>query len=194
MNPWPSLSLVHGSGLLSHTRVRRRITRVRGRTSIVVLIVAFLLVLFGAGSAAAEELTSEQEALAKKIEGKLIAPCCNTQTVEVHESEAAELIKSQIRMMVAQGKSEDEIIDTFVTQYGETILAAPRASGFNLVAYVLPVVIALIAAAAIAYTVFRWRRRPAEAEAVPVPVESSDPQGDDALRSRLEQELKDFDT
>lgn len=182
----PSASVVRGRGLLGDTRFR-------GRALTVVLTVAVLLALLGAGSAAAEDLTSEQEALARKIEGELIAPCCNTQTVDVHESEAAELIKSQIRMMVAQGKAEDEIMETFVAQYGETILAAPRASGFNLVAYVLPVVIALIAAAAIAYMVIRWRRRPAEVETVPVPVESSAPQTDDALRARLEQELKDFD-
>lgn len=104
------------------------------------------------------------------------------------------MIKSQIRMMVSQGKSEDEIIDTFVTQYGESILAAPRASGFNLVAWIFPVAVALVAAAAIAYLVVRWKRRPDADEMAPVPVASVDASNDDAvLRSRLDEELKDFD-
>lgn len=139
----------------------------------------------------ASSLTPAQEALAVDLEGRLIAPCCWVQTVDQHQSDAADQVKSQIRMLVAQGKGEEEILDSFVAQYGEKILASPRASGFNAVVYVLPLVVFLAAAVAVAVLVMRWRRRPA-------PVLSSAPAApgsslDQALRTRLEDELSHFD-
>jgi cytochrome c-type biogenesis protein CcmH len=162
----------HVVRFVSMTAVRRLTPR--PSRVLATLVVAVALLAVAAIPALAADLTPEQEELAKKLEHQLIAPCCWTQTVDVHSSESAELMKAQISMLVAQGKSESEILDTFVEQYGEPILAAPRASGFNLVAYVLPVVIALAAAGAIAYLVVRWRRRPDEPEVTVVPARVTD--------------------
>lgn len=149
-----------------------------------------------AASAAAESgsLSTEQESLASRIDGKLIAPCCYTQTVAVHDSQKAQEIKMQVRLLIAQGKGEGEILDTFVAQYGEEILAAPRASGFNWLAYLLPVVVVLVAMGGVAVLVVRWRdgrERPAQ-----VPVLSRDDAGvgSDPLRRRLEDELSRYDS
>lgn len=139
----------------------------------------------------ATALTPAQEALAVRLEGKLIAPCCWVQTVDQHQSEAADQVKAQIRMLVAQGRGEDEILDSFVAQYGEKILASPRARGFNAIVYVLPLVAFLVAAGAVTVLVMRWRRRPAPvASAVAVAPGSA---ADEALRTRLEDELSHFD-
>lgn len=40
---------------------------------------------------------------------------------------------------MADGASEEQILDHFVAKHGERILAAPKARGFNLLAYVMPV-------------------------------------------------------
>lgn len=139
----------------------------------------------------ATPLTPAQEALAVRLEGKLIAPCCWVQTVDQHQSEASDQVKAQIRMLVAQGPGEDEILDSFVAQYGEKILASPRARGFNAIVYVLPLVAFLVAAGAVTILVMRWRRRPApEASAVAAAPGST---ADEALRTRLEDELSHFD-
>jgi len=88
-------------------------------------------------------LSARQEVLAKQLEGKLIAPCCFSQTVADHYSDAAAHIKQQIRQLLAEGQSEDQILDAYVRVYGERILAAPRATGFNLLAYLAPPIVLL---------------------------------------------------
>ncbi len=164
------------------------------RSGVVGAVAAVILSLVVAASAAAADagLTPDQEALARSIEGKLIAPCCWTQTVAVHDSQAAEEIKMQVRLLVAQGESEDTILDSFVQQYGEEILAAPRAQGFNVLIYLLPVIGALAAGAALLVMIPHWRRAP---RTVPV-VDGSARRRDDGradLRDRLDEELSHFD-
>jgi hypothetical protein len=60
----------------------------RSLSVVLVGLVAVAMLLVGAVPAFAA-LSSEQEALARKIDGELIAPCCWTQTVADHQSDIA---------------------------------------------------------------------------------------------------------
>ncbi|MFQ6032888.1 MAG: cytochrome c-type biogenesis protein CcmH, partial [Candidatus Zixiibacteriota bacterium] len=51
---------------------------------------------------------------------------------------AAEDMTSQIREMVSQKKTKEQIIKYFVNKYGQVVLAAPTKKGFNLTAWILP--------------------------------------------------------
>jgi len=168
------------------------------RSLLMVLTVATMLAVApatagaqAASGGASSDLTPQQEARVKVLAGRLIAPCCWTQTVDVHQSEASSQIKEQIRIMIVQGKSDSEILDGFVRQYGEKILAAPPARGFNLLAYLLPLAAALIAAVLLFVAITRWRRPVGEDLAAPSS-EGPDP-ADDALRRRVDEELDSFD-
>jgi cytochrome c-type biogenesis protein CcmH len=136
-------------------------------------------------------LTVEQEARAKALEGKLIAPCCWVQPVAVHDSDASTQIKEQIRIMIAQGKGDQEILDGFVQQYGQRILASPPARGFNLAAYLLPLAAVLAAGVLLVVALRRWRR-PAVAGPMVQSPGSSEPE-DGALRKQVDEELDSFD-
>jgi cytochrome c-type biogenesis protein CcmH len=57
------------------------------------------------------------------------------------------------------GKTAQQILDSFVAKYGEKALMAPKAEGFNLAGYLLPG--ALIAAAGAGLAVFIARRKTA---------------------------------
>ncbi len=59
------------------------------------------------------------------------------------------------------GKTAQEILDTFVAKYGEKALMAPKPQGFNLAGYLLPG--ALIAAAGAGLVLFIGRRKAAVA-------------------------------
>jgi len=94
--------------------------------------------------------------------------------------------------MLAGGSTEQEIIDCYVGKYGERILAAPRASGFNLLAYVMPVLALGIGLVGVVIVLRRWRR--------PLPVQPagagpSTLSSDEArrFRARLEEELARFE-
>ncbi len=127
------------------------------------LLIAFLC----AGSLLAAQLDTpldpRLEAEAKKIETELIAPCCWTQPVSEHYSQAADEIRVGIRQMLASGLDRDQILQRYVAEYGERILSKPPARGFNALAYLLPVFF-LAAGAGVAFLVVR-RLRPVGAAA-----------------------------
>lgn len=136
-------------------------------------------------------LSADDEKLARSIEGKLIAPCCYTQTVRDHNSEASDQVKAEIRTMISRGSGEGEIIDAFVDRYGDKILAAPAPRGFNLTAYILPTAAVLVAAVVVFLVAARWRRRE---DLTPATV--AQPADDPRLaewEERLRQELNGYD-
>lgn len=166
------------------------------RIAAVIAVAAVMLLMGLTGPAAAEDLTPEQQKLASSIDGKLISPCCWTQTVALHESQKAEEIKMQVRLQISQGKGESEIIDGFVSQYGEQILASPRASGFNWLAYLIPFAVLAVGLGGIAVLVGRWRGGHAQVAPVPVSSHRTLPRDEaaDELNRRLENDLSRFDS
>ena len=59
--------------------------------------------------AAADPQALEREA--KQLEARLMAPCCWAQQVSLHQSPAADEIKQNIRRMLAEGKTSEQILD-----------------------------------------------------------------------------------
>jgi len=127
----------------------------------------------------------DKEEVARRIEGKLMAPCCWAEPVSQHRSQVAEEMRREIRALVAAGKSEQEILDFYVAQYGERILTTPPNRGFNRLVYILPWVIALAGVAAVALVMRKWlARTPAGSEALPV---------EDRHANQIDRELRDLD-
>jgi cytochrome c-type biogenesis protein CcmH/NrfF len=122
------------------------------------------------------------------IEGEVMCPICGT-LLELSDSPQAQREKVYVARLVAAGKSKAEIKDELVAQYGPEVLALPKASGFDLTAYLVPVLAILAAAVVLAFSVTRWRRdgkRSPTGEVAPV-----GPQGKDA--ERLEADLSRYD-
>ena len=126
------------------------------------------------------------EAMIRDIEDHLIAPCCWTQPISQHESSVAEQMRQEVRSMVSAGMSRREIMDHFVAQYGERILATPRPEGFNRLVYILPWV-ALVVGAWLLFVLLKRLRAPA-----PAPPRTP-PALDNRYASLIEKELKDLE-
>jgi hypothetical protein len=60
---------------------------------------------------------------------------------------------------VDQGDSDQSILDAFVAEYGPTVLLEPPRRGFNLLAWIFPVAIPLIALILVWEVVRRWKRK-----------------------------------
>jgi cytochrome c-type biogenesis protein CcmH len=129
--------------------------------------------------------TAQIDKKAREIEDNLIAPCCWTQPVSEHYSDVAEKIRKEVREMVAAGKSRDEILDHYVAEYGERILATPRAKGFNRLVYILPW-LALILGAWLLIILIRKLR-------APVPASTPEPLPDPRYASVVEKEMKELE-
>jgi cytochrome c-type biogenesis protein CcmH len=128
------------------------------------------------------------EAEARAIDAMLIAPCCFTQQVSVHQSPAAGEVRRDVRARLAAGQTRQQILDAYAAQYGTRILAAPPARGFALTLYVVPFVLIIASAGLVAVVVRRFTRQP------PVPtaaVQEGTTSPDDG--ERLDDELRDLD-
>ena len=144
------------------------------------------LVLPATASAACPELRS--------LEGELMCPTCGT-TLELSNAPAANQIRRFVCERAAAGDSKGEIKDKLVADFGPGVLASPPKEGFDLLAWLLPLLAAGAGAAVLAGLVVRWSRR---REPEPAPAhEGSSPNGradlDPALEKRLEEELARFE-
>jgi cytochrome c-type biogenesis protein CcmH len=87
------------------------------------------------------------------------------------------------------GKSDEQIIDAFVAKYGETVLMAPKPEGFNLAGYLVPGILVVTIALALAWVLARRSRRLAIAQAAELPnrpaVEPPSAADDERLRQAL---------
>jgi cytochrome c-type biogenesis protein CcmH/NrfF len=151
---------------------------------------AFLAVLaiapFALGPSAAA--APPPRTTAHEIEAEVMCPICGT-LLELADSPQAKREKVYVAKLVAAGKTRAEIKDALVAQYGPSVLALPKASGFDLSAYLVPIAAIAVAAIALAFSVARWRRDgrgpPEDEDAAPAP------QGEDA--ARLEADLRRYD-
>lgn len=104
-----------------------------------ILLGVFALTLFAA-CVSENDLTPEQRAYT--LDRELMCPVCDGQTIDQSHAQIAEDMKLIVREKIAAGESNQEIRDYFVARYGEVVLASPEASGFNLIVWVVPFVIA----------------------------------------------------
>jgi cytochrome c-type biogenesis protein CcmH len=76
----------------------------------------------------------------EELTSRMRCPVCQGHAIVDSPAEAARNMKSQVRAMIAAGFSEDQILRYFEAAYGEFIRLMPRASGFNLLVWLIPIV------------------------------------------------------
>ncbi|MFL5873536.1 MAG: cytochrome c-type biogenesis protein CcmH [Solirubrobacterales bacterium] len=152
----------------------------RGRLALALVLV--LAVLAPAAAAA-------QRASLPEIEKQVMCPVCGT-LLQLAESPQALREKAFISRLIEKGRTEAQIKDALVAEYGNEVLALPPHSGFSLSAYVVPILAMLIAAAALAAGVWRWRRAGGDPGDDGTP-RAAGPSGEDA--DRLDADLARYD-
>lgn len=147
------------------------------------------LVLFTFTTAFAQDTTptdDEVNAIAKQ----LYCPVCENTPLDVCPTEACRQWRELIRDQLAEGKTEAEIKQYFVANYGARVLSEPPRTGFNWLVYIIPPVLILLGAVML-FNAFRAWTKPKSAEAGAGPVkEAETPSSDDEYIKRLEEELK----
>lgn len=79
------------------------------------------------------------EARTREISSRLRCVVCQGLSIEDSPAELAREMRALVKEQVAAGRSRDEIEAFFVARYGEFVLLEPRAEGFNLLVYILPI-------------------------------------------------------
>jgi cytochrome c-type biogenesis protein CcmH/NrfF len=144
------------------------------------VVVALILSCSPAG---AQQLTTAQQARAKALSLKLKCMCggCNDPAGACYHSGGTfsgpcDMALSEIKLIdqkVANGESDSDVLKDFVAQYGPTVLIDPPKRGFDLTAWIVPVLVPLIALVGVWEVAKRWRQKhplaaaPATASQIP---------------------------
>lgn len=123
------------------------------------IVAGLVLGLLAPAAAAADQPASLTE-----IEKQVMCPVCGT-LLQLAESPQAQRERVFINGLIDEGKTEAEVKDALVAEYGDEVLALPPHSGFSLSAYLVPIVAFVIAIAALAVGVLRWRRAGGDGDA-----------------------------
>ena len=121
-----------------------------------------------------------------RIAKQLYCPVCESTPLDVCPTEACRQWRDLIRSMLAEGKSEEEIKQYFVAQYGARVLAEPPN---RLVTYLVPAVVILLGALLL-FRGFQMWMKPSITETDVARVESAVGPSQDPYIARLEEELK----
>ena len=145
----------------------------------------------------------------RAIASELRCVVCQNLSVADSPAEMAVQMRGIVRDQLEAGKTPDEIRSYFVSKYGEWVLLAPPAHGFNLTVWLLPFAVLLAGLAWAAWFLRRWSRRKKDEPEDPLDPEllervraeaargdlpggaGRDPRDDD--RNRLYQHLRELD-
>ena len=117
--------------------------------------VATLMALVVTAAATAADCTKTS---VSDLEDEVMCPVCGTSLALAREAPLARRQRAYIDRLVRSCRSKDEIKAALVDEFGDSVLALPSKDGFNLSAYVAPLVAMLFAGAAILVALARWRR------------------------------------
>lgn len=126
-----------------------------------------------------------------ELERELTCPTCKT-TLAMSDAPVADRMRAFIKTRHDAGDGKAEVKEKLVTEFGERVLAAPPAEGFNLLAWVLPIGGALATALLLGVLAWRWTRGPA-AERPADPSSNGRVSLDPELERRLDEELARFE-
>jgi cytochrome c-type biogenesis protein CcmH len=116
-----------------------------------------------------------------RVARQLYCPVCENIPLDVCPTQACIQWRATIREKLAAGWTDQQILDYFVAQYGERVLARPSTHGLNVLVWVIPPVL-LLGGAAVLWRFLRQVR--------PLPVRPASAAAGDEYSERLEQELR----
>jgi cytochrome c-type biogenesis protein CcmH len=148
------------------------------------LVLAFAAVV-------APALASEQHPTPAELESELVCPVCES-TLDTSNAPVAIRMKEIIRQRIAEGRTKSEIKAELVEQFGTGVLATPPKEGFDLIAWVLPLLGLAVGAVAVGVLAWRWSRGRDDGDGGRGG-RRDEPALDPDLERRLDQELARFE-
>jgi cytochrome c-type biogenesis protein CcmH/NrfF len=151
------------------------------RTFQALILAAAVFLLVGAGPS--------DDARFKDLGHRMMCTCgCGQVLLECNHvgCQSSDKMRDQLLASIDKGNNDDLVLQGFVQEYGPTVIAAPTATGFNRIAWIMPFMVLALGIAFAIHIVRSWRDRPAPALADGITI----PQGNelDRLRSQARKE------
>jgi cytochrome c-type biogenesis protein CcmF len=130
-------------------------------------------------------------AVERDLEGQIMCTCgcrLSVGNCGMLNCEGRATQTTKLRRLIAEGKTRDEIVATFVKDCGsEDVLMSPPNRGFNRLAWLFPYLVAAVALCGVGYTARRWSSQSSASPA------AGDAGVDPTLNARLDDELRNLD-
>jgi cytochrome c-type biogenesis protein CcmH/NrfF len=128
-------------------------------------LIAAVFLFMGAG---------DDSARFKDLGHRMMCTCgCGQVLLECNHvgCQSSDKMRNQLLAALDKGNNDDLILQGFVQEYGPTVIAAPTATGFNRVAWIMPFVALALGIAFVVYVVRSWKNRPepALADGIAIP-------------------------
>ena len=126
---------------------------------------------------------------AKELQQELWCPICQGVRLDVCEQKVCQQMRDMIDEDLAAGKTKEEIKANFIEFYGPVVLGEPPREGFNLLAWIVPILLVVGGLLFALFLTRRWSRKPT---ATPAAVANKAPPlspADDDYLARVEREL-----
>ncbi|MEO6444674.1 MAG: cytochrome c-type biogenesis protein [Gemmatimonadaceae bacterium] len=149
--------------MMHRWKVPLRSARLRAALCLAMLLLP-LLPVTAQQPTSAQMSESELERRTREVAAQLRCPVCQGNSIQDSPSELAQEMKGVVRDQLAAGRTPNEVKQYFIDKYGEWVLLEPTASGFNLLVYVLPVLMLLGGAFVIVRAVRKWTTAPPAAD------------------------------
>ncbi len=120
--------------------------------------IRLLTAILALAASAAGQLSEPERARASALQKRLLAPCCWNEPVATHRSEVALEMRAEINRLVAEGKSDREILDLYKSRYGLRILVEPEGQRSFWI-HLAPPAVLLAGGVWVMLVIRRWRRR-----------------------------------
>jgi cytochrome c-type biogenesis protein CcmH/NrfF len=118
------------------------------------LVVLGVALAIGSGVGSGGHQTNAERAAA--LDSQIRCPSCADLSVAESSASSAVAVRHQIATLVDDGRTDEQIEDALVAQYGTTILLRPPTSGLTSLVWIVPAVAGALAVGALA--VLFWRR------------------------------------
>jgi cytochrome c-type biogenesis protein CcmH len=118
-------------------------------------LTAAIFLFMGAGDSAARF---------KDLGHRMMCPCgCGQILLECNHVGCtySDKMRDQLQASLDKGNNDDLILQGFVQEYGPTVIAAPTATGFNRVAWIMPFAALAFGITFVVFVVRSWKNRPA---------------------------------
>lgn len=108
----------------------------------------------------------EKQAMYEKIISEVRCLKCQNQTIKDSNAFLASDLRREIRRLLDEGKTEDEVYDFLVERYGEFALYRPRFSGKTLVLWIAPFLLLAFGGFALTRIVRRRMALPIDSDSI----------------------------
>ncbi len=144
----------------------------------------------GQDGAPVREVTADE---VNRVSRQLYCPVCENIPLDVCGTAACARWRAQVRTLLEQGKTEQEVIDYFVAQFGQRVVGTPQDPVLNFLSWAVPLASVAIGVVVAGYALVRWRSLSGPVS--PVTGDDGDEVAgvDDDYRMRLERDLRELE-